>query len=567
MTDSVPLMLGSSYPSYYNSVPQLARNTYTNHTTTTTTERPIPKQHVAINITPNVYTKHVTQPPTVTTKGPVTHPLHLKLYNHVHHRLQNHNPFMRDGFFDAYVNPDRYTLRTDIFGKDLPTTHFNADLYIPSDLHWGTMYEDVLGTMKLFNMTKDRPITWHEFLVQEPEDILEWQSKFPGILHEPEERLDFKVLFQLKLDDDTTSLTPVELLRAFSGKNAGVTDINISQELLAQILTNNQIRDQQSIIPHFISIVELHSNLPVPVSLQLQSKNADGRNTDWFRSDTLTAKGLVGPVVYPNTHRSTETEVFELSPVAREALFFRWINTNRAQLDIELNASMTGDFYSLRTPDIDTERTKIITGKVSDYIERDDEGRVIIDYKPKELDENGKPIKLDGTEEDIIELIQPTRSEWQSHPSFIHAPNLASFIALDEWKRLQDIRIQLKKSQDQCYVDLTEKRFVVHKDIMDKIIGEKFEGPMDPCNHVMKTDKPLQMRMSLMNPTVNGRNDLESVLRNLHPTVDFPTQSTLSSTLPQGLTKKTNNNGPACYSLSVLVRIQCARLESGTVYR
>jgi hypothetical protein len=532
------------------STPLIQPRNYSQYVTTNTpiieTTRP---QHTTIGINPPLYTQPLQQQQisTITNipsiKGAISEPIQLQLTNHIYEHLQESNPMTRECFWDAHVHPERYMFRNDIIGEEYPTTHYIADQYIPSKIHWGSRIEDNQLIVKLYNVNLHKRSTWHDNL--NCEEPYQWISKFPGKLHDPHEILTFDVLFQLKRDsDDSINLTPNDLIKAFSSDNVGHINLNIPNNIINQIFQTENISLQTHIIPHFINIVEIHSNLPIPVSIQLRTDNNKDTKTEWFRSNTLTSRGLTSKIIHPNTHIVKSLEVFELSQVAREAMFFRWINTDKQQLFNELNKAKRGDFYHLDTPFITNEQDTIY-GRLFSYNK-----------------------EIDGSEDDIINIQSLTKSKYQVSSDALHVNNLASFIALDEWSRLQKMRQHESMPQEDCTIHLEKQLFIIRCSLFDRLVHEKFDGPMESSNHVMRTDKPMQLRVSLLNPSAIGKKELIDILTHLHPNVDFPKNEQLSSCLSRNMNtnQKVIINDPPCYNMSVRIRIRCARLETGIKY-
>lgn len=515
--------------------------------------------HTSIAIQPVgiLFTQHVNQTPAKTihvpsVRGAISNIFPHAITMHVIEMMQGYDPSMRETLYSAYTDKSRYLTSDVFFGPDLTTTHYVADNYAPSGIHWAQVFsetyeEEIPRTLKLYNIEKDRRATWQDCLLGEYEhDPKPWLSRFPGTLHNPTEQLTCYLTFQMAARRSGVSeeawpltLTPLDLYNAFVNTSAGTSgfvDLTIPDSAIAQIFNTTYIAKQSLIVPHFITVVEVHSNLPLPVSIQLHSENTEGDKTEWLRASNVTSRGVNSMVIHPNTHSDKETQLFKMSDTVREAMFFRWINTTKEEILSELKGKTRTGLYRARGDHYHLDTPRVVT-------------------------EHSVSAHTDG----LVSIKDRKANPYQVSDDAIHTPYLSSFIALDEWQRIKDICVHQGIQEDDCKIDLNEQTFVVRKSIFDQLVDEKFDGPMDSINHVMKVDKPLRLRVSLMNG--GQTSELLEVLKNLHPDVTWPdskeSESNIRST-KSSISKEIT--GPPCYNFSVQIKIQCARLESGTQY-
>jgi len=518
-----------------------------------------------VQITPQLYNPTSvsyqapeTKKTNVLRNGPVQKDFQNKIVENIQKQLVLQNPFARPNLYDGFYESTRFIFSNSLFGDSKLTTHYIADRFIPHNVHWGVDSEiNGLGSkIKLFNMEYGVQPTWHQYL----EEGLAWISKFPGQLHYPTEQLTFDMLFELK-KDESNSLTPLDLVELFSGVNPGLTDITIPPSVLNSLLKTEEISGQTKIVPHMIELVEVHSNLPVPVHIQLRTTSMHDKKAEWLNCHTINAKDLLGPVIYPNTHSKERELYFEFSDVVREAMFFRWINTDLNSILSQLAVYKRGDnFYHIPTPNIVEDHPNVYNVKLSTTVDEDG-----TKYLPSSQMEPA--LNVNGREADLVDYQQKEKSIYQVQNDALHASNLISFIALDEWHRLVKIH-EYERKPESIRIDLENKQFIVDSKLFEFIITEKFTGAMDPSLHVMRTDNNMDLRVSLMNQSLIGKKQLVETLNYLHPGLDIPSINVNTSNHQMNqssIGKKTTNAGPPCYNFSVRLRVKCARLESGIV--
>jgi len=401
---------------------------------------------------------------------------------------------------------------------------------------------------ELFNHTVGYRSTWMDHLAPGNRLLpaIPWISRFPGVRHLPDEVLTFELDVQL---DPAYVVGARRLFDLFHGAaTPGQTDIAIPVDQLQALLACPDYAATHGVVLHKIELCEVHSTLPVPVQVQLQTAScSDGevRPSTWFRQtrtnalSAFDASPMLGALtVYPDTHHVHEEPalLFEAAEITRGPDFNRWINTTLKQARASLH-KLT-EVYRQDTP-------------------QDAALHPCVSLPPlKHYNDPVHPTQVHEQARDVL--------------------GLASFLCLDEWRRLEQMAVSQNLELDKyCVIKYDPQAdrlfFTVHCRLLDHILEEKFTGPMERALHVARTDKPWVVRVSLQH-TAPGSFDrpkqrLRQTLEALHPTVLFPGDDAAASNVrgPAPIGTRTESESAPKYALQLRLRVSCARLESLTV--
>lgn len=558
----------SSYAPAVQAPPRYSAAMPPSFATTMAPSAPIAKDYQALTILSDTKTMtklrapesvhELAPPPMRAVRTALSRPTMAAARQHVCSYAHNCDPWEKPSILEPYRSPNDFFGAMDVVA-DKVCHFYKQDTLGPRVEHWGWLDGSWASpVIRLFNHEIGREPTWQDHIDSRRLPKVPWVSRFPGVVHNPLEVVEFELDFQL---GNQYLLTPKQLLDAFSAVNSlGMVDLVVPADELQALLRTDEIAGQGCVVLHSIEAVEVHSTLPVPVQLQLRSQHPDAGSDccEWFRCSRNNAirlkdvghkdaerkgaglKAKPAPfTVMPHTNVVGHSlPLFGVAEEATSPEFFRWVNSTEAQVRSVLRTA--GQFYEQGTPEV--------------------VGVHAI--------ESGAATCVDPNSSDVVST--------QVKPACRDVSDLASFLCLDEWVRIQAMAAKHSYPPDHAEISLEAQKFKVHYTLLDPLISEKFQGPMDRSLHVMKVDAPVHLRVSLQTGHGEDRKDgldrFDRLMRALHPDVAFSgnaastsTSSLKSIALPNSTAA--GSEGAPMYALGVRFKVVCARLESTTVER
>jgi len=453
------------------------------------------------------------------------------------------DPWARASHLEMHRSPHAYVTSSD-FRDGAGVVYHAQDLLPPGAVHWGkpVVSDDV--HFELFNHAIGYAPTFQDNLAPRNDSLptRPWVSRFPGVVHLPEETTTFEIDVQLH---PAYAIGARALYDLFGRVELpGCVDVPVPVAQLQALLASPELLATNGVVMHRIELCEVHSTLPVPVQVQLQTARwtrDQGEPSNWFRQartnalashDTGRASCVLGALtVFPDTHHvhTLPAPLFESAEITRGPDFQRWINTTLEQARASLHR--LGDVYRQDTP----EEVEAPMCRALPPLKRPND-RV----EPSQVPESARDVR-----------------------------DLASFVCLDEWRRLEQMatshHYDLAK---QCVMEYDEHAdrlfFKVDHRLLDHVLQEKFTGPMDRALHVARTDQPWVVRVALQHTEAGdfaqARQRLRQTLEALHPTVAFPVEA--ASAVRTAPAARADAESAPEYSLQLRLRVSCARLES-----